>query len=76
MSKTRTSKRDWIARWESLRASGRRRYILVHGMLGFALPVYGIPMMIRGSASPYLLHLTIGDPDSGGALAFRRKPQP
>ena len=37
---------------------------------------YGIPMMIRGDASPYLLHLTIGDPDSGGALAFRRKSPP
>ena len=35
---------------------------------------YHMPLMIRGEAPPYLLHLTIGDPDSGDALAFRRKP--
>ncbi len=34
---------------------------------------YGIPAMLRGEAPPYLLHLTIGDPDSGDALAFQRE---
>jgi hypothetical protein len=31
---------------------------------------YHMPLMLRREAPPYLLHLTIGDPDSGDALAF------
>ena len=33
---------------------------------------YGMPAMLRGEEAPYLVHLTIGDPDSGDALAFER----
>ena len=32
-----------------------------------------VPAMLRGDAPPYLVHLTIGDPDSGDALAFQRE---
>lgn len=35
---------------------------------------YRMPATLRGNAPPYILHLTIGDPDSGDALAFRRDP--
>lgn len=34
---------------------------------------YGLPAMLRREEPPYLLHLTIGDPDSGDALAFERR---
>ena len=33
---------------------------------------YGVPAMIRGDRPPLLLHFTVGDPDSGEALAFRK----
>jgi hypothetical protein len=36
---------------------------------------YGLPAMIRGDEPPYILHLTIGDPDSGNALAFELAEQ-
>jgi hypothetical protein len=35
---------------------------------------YHMPVMLRGGPRPYLLHLTIGDPDSGDALAFQAEP--
>jgi hypothetical protein len=32
---------------------------------------YGLDAFVRGDRPPQLLHLTVGDPDSGEALAFR-----
>ena len=40
---------------------------------GERMSSYHLPVMIRGERPPYLLHLTIGDPDSGDALAFQRQ---
>jgi hypothetical protein len=34
---------------------------------------YGMPAMLRHEQPPYLVHLTIGDPDLGNALAFERR---
>jgi hypothetical protein len=34
---------------------------------------YGLPAMLRGDGPSYLIHLTIGDPDSGNAVAFERR---
>lgn len=34
---------------------------------------YQLPAMLRRERPPYLLHLTIGDPDSGDAFAFERR---
>ena len=34
---------------------------------------YGIPAMIRGDHPPLLLHFTVGDPDTGEGLAFRKE---
>ena len=34
---------------------------------------FGLAAMLRGESPPYLVHLTIGDPDSGDALAFQRE---
>jgi hypothetical protein len=34
---------------------------------------YHMPLMLRREAPPYLLHLTIGDSDSGDALAFQHE---
>lgn len=33
---------------------------------------YGLHSMIRGDQPPRLLHFTVGDPDAGEALAFRK----
>lgn len=33
---------------------------------------FQLPAMVRGDRPPYILHLTIGDPDSGNAVAFER----
>jgi hypothetical protein len=35
---------------------------------------YGVPAMIRGDHPPLLLHFTVGDPDTGEGLAFRKEP--
>jgi hypothetical protein len=37
---------------------------------------FGMVAMLRGEHPPYLVHLTIGDPDSGDALAFQRSAAP
>lgn len=34
---------------------------------------YYMPVMLRREVPPYLLHLTIGDPDSGDSLAFQHE---
>jgi hypothetical protein len=34
---------------------------------------YGIGAMLRGESPPYVLHFTVGDPDSGEGLALIRK---
>jgi hypothetical protein len=34
---------------------------------------YGVEGMIRRDEPPYLIHFTLGDPDSGEALAFERQ---
>ena len=31
---------------------------------------WNVPAIVRGAKPPYILHLTIGDPDSGNALAL------
>jgi len=33
---------------------------------------YALPAMIRGDHPPLLLHFTVGDPDTGEGLAFRK----
>ena len=38
---------DKVARWTSIRERGRRRYILVTGVLGFALPVLLIRIVVN-----------------------------
>jgi len=37
---------------------------------------YSLPAMLRGDGPPFILHLTVGDPDTGEALAFRRHSGP
>lgn len=37
---------------------------------------YGLQAMLRGDGPPFILHFTVGDPDTGEALAFRRHSAP
>jgi hypothetical protein len=37
---------------------------------GGIMKTWNVPASVRGDRPPYILHLTIGDPDSGNALAF------
>lgn len=63
----------WAGTW-SLRGDGQWWSVQLHvtSRNGQAIS-YGIPVMLRGEEPPYLLHLTIGDPDAGNALAFERQ---
>ena len=41
-----------------------------HLQPGGVMKTWNVPASVRGDHPPYVLHLTIGDPDSGDALAF------
>jgi hypothetical protein len=41
-----------------------------HLQPGGVMKTWNVPALVRGDRPPYILHLTIGDPDSGNALAF------
>ncbi len=58
---------DW-----SLRQRGKWWSVDLNAHLppGGVMKTWNVPASVRGDRPPYTLHLTIGDPDSGNALAF------
>lgn len=63
----------WTGTW-SLRRNQEWWAVQLHIKSRNGQPTsYGMPAMLRGETPPYLVHLTIGDPDSGDALAFERR---
>ena len=63
----------WAGTW-SLRQNQEWWAVQLHITARNGRPTsYGFPAMLRRESPPYLVHFTIGDPDSGDALAFERR---
>jgi hypothetical protein len=64
-------KTDVTGDW-SLRRDGKWWSVDLNAHLqpGGVMKTWSVPAAVRGDQPPYILHLTIGDPDSGNALAF------
>ena len=60
---------DWVIEKHQEWWSVKLRCTKING-----LPMqYSLTVMVRNDAPPHVLHITIGDPDSGEALAFERR---